>query len=104
MTSPPLPLAELAGLLECSVYCSGPSSLNAPGANCLCAHEPDPVVFTPERGACHVNAVPTGAVLPPAWLCSLLRFPSGSPLPRAIRLELRDPGGAPFLRARVRFT
>ena len=92
----PCPLAELASPLECSVYCSGPSSLNAPGTTNFCAREPDPAVFTPERGVCHDNAVSVGAVSLPAWLCSMLRLPSGSPLPRTNRLELRDPSDALF--------
>ena len=73
-----------------------PPALNAPGTNSAFAHTPDPVVFTPGRGVCRANAVPDGAASLPAWLCSLLLLPSGSLLPRAIRLELRDPGDALF--------
>ena len=57
---------------------------------------PGPAVFAPVRGSCHANAVSDGAVSLPAWLCSLLLLPPGSPLPCAIRLGLRHPGGALF--------
>ena len=99
-----LDLSELASRLDYSVYCSGNHSLNAPGTNYLCAHAPGPVVFTPERGVCHVNTVPDGAVSLPAWLCSYLQLLLiGSPL-----LCARHPPRAPgprrraLLRARMR--
>ena len=78
------------------MYCGGPPVLSIPGTHDLCAHEPDPVVFAPVHGSCHVNAVPDGAVSVPPWLCSLLLLPPGSPLPSAIRLELQHPGDALF--------
>ena len=73
-----------------------PPALNAPGTHDLCAHEPNLVAFAPLRGSCHVNAVPDGAVSLQPWLCSLLLLLPGSPLPRAIRLGLRQPGDALF--------
>ena len=74
----------------------GSPAINQPGTHDLCAHEPDLTVFAPVRDSCDVSAVLDGAATMPPWLCSLLLLPSGSPLPRAIRLELRRPGGVLF--------
>ena len=76
------------------MYGDGPPALNKPGTHDLCAHEPGPAVFVPLRGSCHVKAAPDKAAALPPWPCSLLLLPPDSPLPRAIRIELRRPGCA----------
>ena len=79
----PRPLSALASIRDCSVYCSDSPALNTPGIHNPCAHEPDPVVFSPGRGVYYVNAVPVDAVSLPPWLCSRLKLPPGSPHPPA---------------------
>ena len=39
------------------MYGDGPPELIMPGTHDPCAHEPDPAVFAPVRGSCHVNAL-----------------------------------------------
>ena len=53
-------------------------------------------MFAPVRVSCRVSAVPDGATALPPWLCSLLLLPPGLPLPRAVCLEFRRPGGVLF--------
>ena len=97
------PLNQLVSSLECTVYGDGPPALNQHGTRDPCVHEPGPAFFAPVRGSCHVSAVPDGAAALPPWLCSLLLRLPGSPLPRAICLKLRCPGGTLFyLPGRVR--
>ena len=78
------------------MYGDGPAVLNRPGTHDICAHKPSPADFAPVGDNCHVNAVPKGAMSLLPWLCSLLLLSPGSPLLRAIRLELRRPSGALF--------